>query len=168
MDGLIEELFHAKEPIVLLPDILKETNNLKRLLLTGARVIFPPSESLVSVSLSQTLKKLELMFYGNGTEMEISVDHQDIYAMLKAGTISEFYENSGSDIGTTMMRVMNVPRRFRDVVSAYVLFEICEDFSIMKIAEAMNIVEEDLSEESDIIFATRNTIADKNYVRLLV
>jgi hypothetical protein len=166
MDGLNEELFRAKEPIVLLPDILKETNNLKRLLLTGTRVIFSPSESLVSVSLSRTLKKLELMFYGNGTETEIAVDHQDIYAMLKAGTISEFYESSGSDMGTSMMRVMNVPRRFRDVVSAYVLFEMCEDFSIMEIAEAMNMVEEDLSEESDIIFATRNTTTDENYVKI--
>jgi hypothetical protein len=166
MDGLNTELFSAKEPIVLLPDSLKETDNVKRLLLAGTRVIFSPSESLVSVSLSQTLKKLELMFYGNGTEMEIAVDHQDIYAILKAGTISEFYESSGSDMGTSMMRVMNVPRRFRDVVSAYVLFEMCEDFSIMEIAEAMNIVEEDLSEESDIIFATRNTTTDENYVKI--
>jgi hypothetical protein len=166
MDGLNTELFSAKEPIVLLLDSLKETDNVKRLLLAGARVIFSPSESLVSVSLSQTLKKLELMFYGNSTEMEIAVDHQDIYAMLKAGTISEFYESSGSDMGTSMMRVMNVPRRFRDIVSAYVLFEMCEDFSIMEIAEAMNIVEEDLSEESDIIFATRNTTTDENYVKI--
>ena len=166
MDELTDELYRAKEPIVLLSDILQETDYLKRLLLTGSRVIFSPSDSLVSVSLSQTLKTLELMFYGNGTEMEIAVDHQDIYTILKAGTISEFYESFGSDMGTTMMRVMNVPKRFNDVVSAYVLFEICEDFPIMEIAEAMNIVEEDIPEDSDIIFATRNTTTDENNIKI--
>lgn len=166
MDKLNNELDDTKEPIVLLPETLKETNNLKRLLLTGTRVIFSPSDSLVSISLSQTLQKLELMFYGNGGKMEISIEHQDIYSMLKAGTISEFYESSGSDMVTSMMHIMNVPRRFEDIVSGYILFEVCEDLPIMEIAEAMNIVEENIPEDSALIFATRNTITDENDIKI--
>ncbi len=44
----------------------------------GTRVIFSSSDSLVAVSLSQTLKMLESMFYENGRDMEIAVDHEDV------------------------------------------------------------------------------------------
>jgi len=53
-------------------------NSWHQLLVMGTRVIFSSSDSLVAVSLSQTLKMLELMFYENSRDMEIAVDHEDM------------------------------------------------------------------------------------------
>ena len=167
MGEIENELSQVLEPIVLLPDTAKESEYVKQLLLIGTRVIFASSDSLMSVSLSQTLKILELMFYGNETEMEIAVDHQDIYEILKKGTISEFYESSGSDVVRTMMRTLNVPKRFDDVVSSFVLYEVAEDFPIMEISRSMDtLVEDILPEECETIFATRNTHSNSDYVKI--
>lgn len=162
-----EELSQVDEPIVLLPVTVKESEHVRQLLLIGTRIIFAPSDSLVSVSLSQILKVLELMFYGKGIETEIAVDHQDIYTVLKKGTISEFHEGSGSNTVTTMISVMNVPKSFKDVSSAFVLYEVHKDFSLMEIAESMNMLLEDiLPEDCELIFATRNTHTNMDYVKI--
>ena len=167
MGEVEEELYQVQEPIILLPDTVRESEHLKQLLLMGVRVIFSPSDSLVSVSLSQTLKTLELMFYGNNTEMEIAVDHQDIYEVIKRGTMSEFYESSGNDALRTMMRVMNVPKRFDNITAAYVLYEVNEDFPMMDIVGSMDVlVENILPEECETIFATRNTHTNSDYVKI--
>ena len=167
MEKLIEEIYSAQEAVVLLPNTVQESENLKQLLVAGARVIFSPSDSLISVSLSQTLKVLELMFYGNKIETEIAVDHKDIYEILKRGTISEFYEGSGPNTITTMMSVMNVPKSFNDVSSAFVLYEVHEDFLLMEIARSMDMLLDDiLQEDCEVIFATRNTHTNMDYVKI--
>ncbi len=167
IEMLIYELSQAEEPIVLLPNTAKVSESLKQLLIMGIRVIFSSSDSLVSVSLSQALQMLESMLYGNETEMEIAVDHQDIYGILKKGTMSEFYESSGSDAVRTIVRTMNVPKRFDDVVSSLVLYEVAEDFPIMEIAKSMDtLVEDILPEECETIFATRNTHVNSDYVKI--
>lgn len=162
-----EELSQVDEPIVLLPDTVKESEYIKQLLQIGTRIIFAPSDSLISVSLSQTLNILELMFYGNETEMEIAVNHEDIYVIFKRGTISEFYEGSGVNTITTMMSVMNVPKSFNDVSSAFVLYVVHEDFPLMEIARSMDILLDDiLPEDAEVVFATRNTHTNMDYVKI--
>ncbi len=166
MQEIEEELSLAEEPIVLLPRTAKESENMKQLLLMGVRVVFSSSDSLVAVSLSHTLKMLELMFYENGTEMEIAVDYEDIYEVMGGGTITEFYENSGTHIAPTSMNLLNVPESFSDVSGVYILYDVHEDLPIMEIGEAMNIVESKMPEESRIIFGTRNTHTNLKYIKI--
>jgi len=62
MEEIAEELYQVEEPIVLLPNSVKESESVKQLLLMGIRVVFSSSDNLVAVSLAQTLKMLELAF----------------------------------------------------------------------------------------------------------
>ena len=166
MEEMEEEFSQVEEPIVLLPNTAKESESVKQLLLMGVRVVFSSSDSLVAVSLSQALKMLELMFYENGTEMEIVVDHEDIYTVMGRGTITEFYENSGTHVSTTTMNALNVPEGFSDVSGAYILYDVHEDLPIMEIGESMDIVESKMPQESSIIFGTRNTHTNMKYVKI--
>jgi len=98
--------------------------------------------------------------------MEIAVDHEDMYAVIGGGTLTEFYEGSGADASVTTMKALNVPEGFSDVSGAYILYDIHEDFPIMEIMEAMEIVENLLPEDSGIIFGTRNTHTTMKYVKV--
>ena len=166
MREIEEELSQAEEPIVLLPRTAKESASVKKLLIIGVSVIFSSSDSLIAISLSHTLKMLELMFYENGTEMEISVDHKDIYAVMGRGTLTEFYENSGAYISNTTANMLNVPEGFSDVSGVYILYDVHEDLPIMEISEAMDILESKMPEESSIIFGTRNTHRNMKHIKI--
>jgi hypothetical protein len=107
-----------------------------------------------------------MMLYGNGTEMEIAVDHKDIYTVISRGTVTEFYQNSGTHVSTVVMNTLNTPEGFSDVSGAYILYEVHKDLPIMDIAEGMDIVENILSEESSIIFGIRNTHTNLKHVKI--
>ncbi len=166
MEEIAEELAQALDPIVLLPNTAQDTESVKQLLIMGIRIIFSSSDNLVAVSLSQTLKMLEMMLYENGTEMEIAVDHEDIYTVISRGTVTEFYENSGTHVSTATMNALNIPEGFSDVSGAYILYEVHEDLPIMDIVEGMDIVENIMPEESSIIFGTRNTHTNLKHVKI--
>jgi len=170
-DAIIKEieeaLSQADEPIVLLPEILKDSEYVKQLLLIGTRIIFAPSDSLISASLSQILKVLELMFYRSKSEMEIAASHKDIYEILKRGTISEFYEGSGDNTINVMTSAVNIPKSFNDVSSAFVLYEVYENFPLMEIAISMDMLLDDtLPEDCEVIFATRNTHTNMDHIKI--
>lgn len=163
---LLEALGQAEDPIVVLPDTLRETEEMKQLLLGGIRVVLSPTDTLVAVSLSQTLERVESLFYADNTEMEIEVDHKDIYVVIPQSTISEFYESVGTDVRTTAVRALNRPKSFDDVAGAYVLYTIHEDHPIVEVVESMEIIEEKLHEEANVIFGTRNTPVHRESVKV--
>jgi vacuolar-type H+-ATPase subunit F/Vma7 len=154
------ELGNSEDPIVILPDTVQETEELKQLLLSGIRVIIAPSDTLLSISLSRILEIIQSLFYGNETESEIDLEHSDIYEVIQKGTTTELHESSGTDLSTTMMRLFNLPRRLDDVAGAIILFTVHEDRSILEISEAMDVAEAQLPEESYVLFATRNNSSD--------
>ena len=166
MDKIVEELSQLVEPIVIFPTTAKESDHVKQLLLMGVRVVYSYADSLVAVSLSQTLKILESVFYGNGSEMEIEVDHEDIYEVMGRGTLTEFYEDSRSQVSVATMNALNIPEGFSNVSGTYILYDIHEDLPMMQIAEAMKIVENKMPEDSGIIFGTRNTHTNMKYIKV--
>jgi len=159
-DKLVGELSGAQDPIVILPDTVKETEEIKRLLLGGVRVIIAPSDTLLSISLSHALKIIESIFYGNGTENEIDTDHEDIYEVIRKSTITEFHESQGTELSMMMMKLFNIPQRLDDAVGVLILFDVHEERQIIEIAEAMDIAEEKLPKEAYILFETRNMVSD--------
>ncbi len=163
---LANELTNNEDPIIILPDTLQETQEVKQLLLDGIRVIVTPSDTLLSISLSHTLKIIESLFYGNGTESEIDIDHKDIYEVIKRGTITELHESKGVDIPTTMMRLLNTPQGYDDAAGAIFLFALHEDRSLMEISESMDIAEDKLPKEAYILLESRNTVTDPQSVTI--
>ena len=159
-ERVINELGNSEDPIIILPDTVRETEELKQLLLGGTRVILAPSDTLLSISLSHTLEIIQSLFYGNKTENEIDLDHSDIYEVIRKSTITELHESSGTDLSTTMMRLFNLPRRLDDVAGAIILFTVHEDRLILEISEAMDVAEAQLPDEAYVLFATRNNTSD--------
>ena len=159
-ETVISELSNSEDPIIILPDTVWETEELKQLLLGGMRVILSPSDTLLSISLSHTLEIIQSLFYGNETENEIVLEHSDIYEMIWKSTITELHESSGTDLSTTMMRLFNLPRRLDDVVGAIILFTVHEDRSILEISEALDVAEAQLPDEAYVLFTTRNNTSD--------
>ena len=167
LSKITEELALMEDVIILLPNMDQESEEITQLILLGVRVIFSPLDTLLTVSLSHTLEILEIIFYGNNTEMEISTDHEDIYQVMIKGTVSEFYEESGANISTTMMSVLNTPKGFSNTCGALVLFEVAEDFPIMDIADTLNIAEDIFPKACALIFETRNTHTNLDYVKII-
>lgn len=161
------ELSQMEEPIVLLPKREQNGEEVKQLILLGVRIIFAPADTIVSFSLSQTLKNLEMIFYGEDGEFEVTVEHKDLYEILCKGTVTEFYESDGHHMPTVIMTALNTPKGLSDVCGVLTLFEITEDYPIMNVAEAMDIIEELMPEESGIIFETRNTHTKSDYVKVV-
>ena len=160
------ELSQMEDPIILFPKKEPKNEEIKRLILMGARIVFAPSDTIASFALSQTLKLFEIIFYGTNSDMEIVTDHKDVYEVIGRSTISEFYESDGYNSSTVMMSTINTPRGFSDVCGALALFEVSEAFPIIEIAEAMDVMEEILPEESGILFETRNTHTKDAYIKI--
>ncbi len=168
VQAIASEIASLDDFMIVLPGQERDEEILKHLILMGGRVVFGPSDTISSLSLSQTLQLLERVFYGNDTENEIAADHEDLYTVMDRGTLTEFHSETGSQIETVTTRVLNMPGRLSDVCGATILFDIEEDFSILEVSEAMEIVERLLPEESSILFQTRNDKAVKEEVGVTV
>ena len=167
LNEIYSELSEMEDPIMLLPKREQDDKAIKELILLGVRVVFAPSDTIVSFSLSQILKTLEMIFYGQNSKNEIVTDHKDIYTVLGKSTVTEFYESDGDNMSTVMMNALNTPRGFSDVTGVLALFEVSEDYPIIDVAEAMDILEELMPEECGIIFETRNTHNKNDYVKII-
>jgi hypothetical protein len=151
-----DKLSKLEEPIIILPQQTKQSEEIKQLVLMGVRILFTSSENITMFSLSQTLRILQMVFYENDSDMEVSVNHSDIYEVIGKGTVTEFLEESGSNVSTVMMNTINTPKSFSDTYGVITLFEISETLPLIQIAEALDIIEDVLPETSSIVFVTRN------------
>jgi hypothetical protein len=95
LNEIYSELSEMEDPIMLLPKREQDDKAIKELILLGVRVVFASSDTIVSFSLSQILKTLEMIFYGQNSKNEIVTDHKDIYTVLGKSTMTEFYESDG-------------------------------------------------------------------------
>lgn len=163
-DDETETLFNAlremEEPVVLLPESYQGSEVLKLLALGGVRVVLAPSDSLTSVSLSQALRLLEALLYGNDPENEMVVAHEDIYAVIPRGSVCELQESTGANLSLATLRMCNDPKGYQSVAGAYVLYYVAGEVPVMEISEAMEAVEGRLPEDAALIFGTRNTSGD--------
>jgi len=164
---LLASLKETEDPVVILPESYKESEVLKFLLLGGIRIILAPSNSLMSVSLSQALRLLEALYYGNDPELEVIVEHEDIYTVISQGTVTELHESNGANLSLATFRVCNEPKGYENVEGAYVLYYIQEELPIMEIAEAMDAVESRLPEDAGLIFGTRNQNIGNERVKIV-
>lgn len=153
---LARALREAEDPIVILPETLQDSEEVRALLARGVRVVFSPA-SIVAASLSRTLNILESFFYADGSKTEIAVDHKDIYEVLQKGTVNAFVESSGIDISATMLKLFNTPKSLHDVCGIYMLFTISPDFPLAEISKAMDIAETEVPEKAAIILGTRHS-----------
>ena len=80
--------------------------------------------------------------------------------MIRRGTITELQKSEGTDIPTTMMRLLNTAQGYDDAAGAIFLFALHEDSSLMEISESMDIAEDKLPKEAYILFESRNTVTD--------
>jgi hypothetical protein len=129
-------------------------------------VLFAPSDNLPSFALSQLLKIVETLFYGSDEEGEISLDYDDIYAVIAKGTTTRYYEGSGTDLSLVALETLNTPKGFRDTAGVIALFEIHPDYPILEVAEGMELIEKMMPEESAIVFETRTTQTSMHSVRV--
>ena len=155
MDALLIGLERCDEPIVVLPDLSDQESKIERLVSSGARVIVFPADSSVLDALSKTLRQLESLFYGNENANEIVVDHEDIYKTVKTGTVCRIYERDGEDFQKSVADIFENVINCTNVMGVYALFEVDEETPILEIAEAMQIIEDKVSEDAYLIFGTR-------------
>jgi hypothetical protein len=155
---LLKILHNTKSPMIVTSDTVDNRAKSLPLRQSGIRVVFSKHNTLQSISLNGTLKKLELMFYGLGTEFEIINDYDDILAILGKGTAVELYEHTGEYVSSTMQRTINNIKDLDYIHGIYVLFENHEGLPIIEIVEAMDRLEENFSDDVHIAFGIRNTI----------
>jgi hypothetical protein len=158
VETLAQNFSQLEEFMVIVPQALETSEVVKQLVLMGARVFLAPSDTVLSLSLSQVLQALEKVFCPEGGEEEISVEQKDIYAVLGKGTVVDYYEESGGSLQSMIMRALNFPKGMHDIHDALALFEIPEEFLLTEISEApdiLDIMESILPEEIGIMFVTR-------------
>ncbi len=163
---IAEQFETMNEPIAIVPDAYRESEEVKNMLLMGIGVILCESEPLTSLSLANMLNKIDLVFYTADEDADIRADHEDIYEVLGRGTLIESYEESGSDVSAVTLSLFNDPKGFKDAYGAYIIFEVHEDLPALKIAEAMEIAEGLIGEDAFIIFATRTNQREKESVKV--
>ncbi len=167
LSEIISEYPQMNEPIIMMPSIDEESASLKSLRIMGFRIIFTSDDTIDSISLANALGRVENFFYGNDSDMEISVDHEDIYTVINRGTATQFDEESGRDISVTALSLFNTPKGFSDTTGVYILFEVSEDFPLLNISEAMDIVENILPKSCDIVFGTRVSKKNTDSVKIV-
>lgn len=166
-DLLIERLQQCNEPILLLPDSFKQSEELKLLLSLGTRVILYRDDSLNSIHVAKTVEQLELFFYGTEDEAEIVVEYNDIYQIIDKGTISEISEQRGTNIYSCVASFFNVSKNFDNCSGVYILFQIPKEYTIVEIAEAMDVAYNLLPEDTDLIFATRHMVKKSGEIKVM-
>jgi hypothetical protein len=145
---------------VILPDTVQGTGALKLLLLNGMRVIVSPSDTLMSISLAQTLETIQTLFFAQETEDEIPLDPGDIYRVIPEGTITQQHESSGTNLSTTMMKLFSLPQRLDDAAGAIIHFALHEERPLLEISEAMDIAEAQLPDNALVLLSVRNSTSD--------
>jgi hypothetical protein len=166
VETLAQYFSQLEEFIVIVPQALETSEMIKQLVLMGARVFLASSSTVLSLSLAQVLQALEKVFYPDGREEEISVEHKDIYTVLGKGTVVDYYEEGGGSFQSIIMRTLNFPKGMYDIHGALALFEIPDEFPLIEIAEALDIMESILPEEIGIMFVTRRGVQSRSQMRI--
>lgn len=162
---LLKILSGSENTIVVLPDTFSDSEAVKKLILNGIRVLLSVTNSMLSLSLAQTLGTLERLFYGSESENEITLEHHDIYTVIGKGTLTEFYESEGQDVTVTMINMLNIPKSFDDVSGAVFLIALDEDMPLLEVVQALEVAHAKFPENVDLVFGTKNHSL-KNQVKI--
>jgi len=125
--------------------------------------------------IKEAIKGIFGVFLSSGKN-DINLDFDDLKTILKDGRIafvgSAEYEGKNSAKEAIKVAIQNTTLDFNlldKVAGVLTHFEIHPSFSLMEIAEAMELINESANDEADIIWGmTTNNLVAENYVKVTI